>query len=131
MGIMTRARSDLVYDGESYQKGGVWPFVTGWVAYSEFSHGNFKEGFLKTYQMTEMQRFSKLYFKEVMSGDMVPDPSGEEDPAGCFIQSWSAMIYLYTIVRGLLGITPHVPESVTIYPYLARDWNILVKRLAR
>jgi glycogen debranching enzyme len=42
-GVRTRARSDPEYDGKSYQKGGVWPFVTGWVAYSEFSHGNFKK----------------------------------------------------------------------------------------
>jgi len=112
-GVRTRARSDPEYDGKSYQKGGVWPFVTGWVAYSEFSHGNFKEGFLKTYQMTEMQRSSKLYFKE-----------------GCFIQAWSATIYLHTVVRGLLGIAPHAPESVTICPYLTSDWDISVKRLA-
>ncbi len=129
-GVRTRARSDPGYDGKSYQKGGVWPFVTGWVAYSEFSHGNFKEGFLKTYQMTEMQQFSKLYFKEVMSGDVPPEPSEEEDPAGCFIQAWSATIYLYAIVRGFLGITPHAPESVTICPYLTRDWNISIKGLA-
>jgi GH15 family glucan-1,4-alpha-glucosidase len=129
-GVRTRARSDPEYDGKSYQKGGVWPFVTGWVAYSEFSHGNFKEGFLKTYQMTEMQRFSKLYFKEVLSGDVPPEPSGEEDPAGCFIQAWSATIYLHTVVRGLLGIVPHAPESVTICPYLTSDWDISVKRLA-
>ena len=129
-GVRTRARSDPEYDGKSYQKGGVWPFVTGWVAYSEFSHENFKEGFLKTYQMTEMQKFSKLYFKEVMSGDVPPEPSGEEDPAGCFVQAWSATIYLYTIVRGFLGVTPHAPKSVTICPYLTKDWNISVKRLA-
>ena len=128
-GVRTRARSDPEYDGKSYQKGGVWPFVTGWVAYSEFSHGNFKEGFLKTYQMTEMQRFSKLYFKEVLSGDVPPESSGEEDPAGCFIQAWSATIYLHTVVRGLLGVVPHAPESVTICPYLTSDWDISVERL--
>ena len=61
---------------------------------------------------------------------MPPEPSGEEDLAGCFIHAWSATIYLYTIVRGFLGITPHAPESVTICPYLASDWKISVKRLA-
>ncbi|MCD6197324.1 MAG: hypothetical protein J7K15_01945, partial [Deltaproteobacteria bacterium] len=129
-GVRTRARSDPEYDGKSYQKGGVWPFVTGWVAYSEFARGNFKEGFLKTYQMTEMQQFSRLYFKEVMSGDVPPEPSELADPVGCFIQAWSATIYLYTIVRGLLGVVPHAPESVTICPYLTDDWSISVERLA-
>ena len=163
MGRQTRARSDPAYDGKSYQKGGVWPFVTGWVAYSEFSHGNFKDGFLKTYQMTEMQRFSALSENQVIyhrggrggtqSFETVFSPLRDsshsaveskgmasslekstvpDSPscAGCFIQAWSATIYLYTIVRGFLGITPQAPESVTICPYLARDWNISVKRLA-
>ncbi len=129
-GVRTRARSDPEYDGKSYQKGGVWPFVTGWVAYSEFALGNFNEGFLKTYQMTEMQQFSRLYFKEVMSGDVPPEPSAASDPAGCFIQAWSATIYLYAVVRGLLGVEPHAPESVTICPYITSDWDISVEKLA-
>ncbi len=129
-GVRTRARSDPEYDGNSYQKGGVWPFVTGWVAYSEFARGNFKEGFLKTYQMTEMQQFSRLYFKEVMSGDVPPEPSAVADPAGCFIQAWSATIYLYAIVRGLLGVEPRAPESVTICPYITTDWGISAEKLA-
>ena len=129
-GVRTRAKSDPEYDGKSYQKGGVWPFVTGWVAYSEFVRGNFKEGFIKTYQMTEMQRFSRLYFKEVMSGDVPPEPSAVSDPAGCFIQAWSATIYLYAIVRGLLGVEPRAPKSVTICPYITAEWGISVERLA-
>ena len=79
---------------------------------------------------TRCFRRETAHFREVLSGDVPPEPSGEEDLAGCFIHAWSATIYLYTIVRGFLGITPHASESVTIGPYLARDWNISVKRLA-
>ncbi|NIA09270.1 MAG: hypothetical protein GWP10_05945, partial [Nitrospiraceae bacterium] len=129
-GVRTRARSDPEYDGNSYQKGGVWPFVTGWVAYAEFAHGNFQEGLQKIYQMTETQRFSKIYFKEVLPGDRAPEPSGEEGPAGCFIQAWSATIYLYSIVRGLLGVVPHAPESVTICPYITDEMEVSVEKLA-
>lgn len=128
-GIRTRARSDPEYDGNSYQKGGVWPFVTGWVAYSEFAHGNFAEGISRIFQMTEMQKFSHIYFKEVLPGDEYPTIAKSEHPAGCFIQAWSATIYLYTIVRGLLGVVPDAPESITICPYITETCNTSVEKL--
>ena len=53
----------------------------------------------------------------------LPDASFRHEP-------YHVTIYLHTVVRGLLGITPHAPESATICPYLARDRNISVKRLA-
>ncbi len=129
-GVRTRAKSDPEYDGNSYQKGSVWPFVTGWVAYSEFARGNFQEGYQKIRQMTEMQRFSRIYWKEVLPGDTQPESTEEEGPAGCFIQAWSATIYLYSIVRGLLGVVPHASKRVTICPYIADEMKISVEKLA-
>ncbi|MCK4811749.1 MAG: hypothetical protein KAS74_05705, partial [Methanosarcinales archaeon] len=46
------------------------------------------------------------------------------------IQAWSATIYLYAIVRGLLGVEPRAPESVTICPYITADWRISAEKLA-
>ncbi|VUT23858.1 MAG: Amylo-alpha-1,6-glucosidase [Candidatus Methanolliviera sp. GoM_oil] len=126
-GIRTRSKRDPEYDGKSYQKGGVWPLNTGWVAYSEFAHGKFEEGVSRILQMAEMQKFSPIYFKEVLSGDEHPKSSEIGYHGGCFIQAWSAAIYLYTIVHGLLGIDP---KNRIICPYIPENWkNISFKGL--
>ncbi len=130
-GIRTRAKSDPEYDGKSYQKGGVWPFSTGWVAYSEFAYNRFKQGVDRVFEMAEMQRFSPRYFKEVLPGDVHPIEASVEHPLGCFIQAWSAGIFLHSLVRGWLGVKPEAPKrELWICPYVPeRHRELSISRL--
>jgi len=118
-GIRTRAKSDPEFDGKSYQKGGVWPLCTGWVASAEFLYWRFRQGVDRVLEMAEMQRFSPRYFKEVLPGDVHPIEAKVEHPLGCFIQAWSAGIFLYSLVRGWLGVVPNAPQGeMQICPYV-------------
>lgn len=124
-GVRTRAKSDPEYDPRSYQKGGVWPFCTGWLARADFSNGRYAEGLANIRRFISGLGMGSNYFKEVLYGDMPPAGAHPVQPTGCFIQAWSASMFLSSIVEGLLGVSPlddKVP-NLRIVPYLQEGWN--------
>ena len=128
-GVRTRSKKDPDYDPRSYQKGGVWPFCTGWVALSEFRHGMFKEGLASAQRFVSALDMGSNYFKEVLYGDMPPMGQHPVQPTGCFIQAWSASMFLTSTVQGLFGITPRPSADpvagLRIVPYIGDDWKEL------
>ena len=118
-GVRTRAKSDPEYDGRSYQKGGVWPFTTGWVALAQFRYGRLSEGYDTILRMAEAQHFIPAYFREVLPGDGSIKEALSQHPLGCFIQAWSAGIYLYSLITGLMEVEPRARlAEATVCPYM-------------
>ncbi|RLE49879.1 MAG: hypothetical protein DRJ31_03280 [Candidatus Methanomethylicota archaeon] len=132
-GVRSRAKSDPEYDSRSYQKGGVWPFCTGWVAFSQFQYGRLDKGLDTILRMAEAQRLVTAYFKEVLPGDgpIKEVLTEHEHPLGCFIQAWSAGIYIYALIKGLAGVEPKAyVKQATICPFLSsRLSEILLEEL--
>ncbi|MGI0091964.1 MAG: amylo-alpha-1,6-glucosidase, partial [Nitrososphaerales archaeon] len=119
-GIRTMSRNDPEYDPRSYQKGGVWPFCTGWVARTEFIKRLYREGVGHVGSFVKGLDMGANYFKEVLYGDLPPTGKNPVQPTGCFIQAWSAGMFLSSIVEGLLGVDPGINQAsnVRITPYL-------------
>jgi hypothetical protein len=118
-GIRTMSSSDPDYDPRSYQKGGVWPFCTGWVAKTEFAKRHYSEGLLNVRRFVTGLDMGANYFKEVLFGDIVPTGKNPVQPTGCFIQAWSAGMYLSSVVEGLLGISPvSAIADAKLIPYI-------------
>jgi glycogen debranching enzyme len=132
-GVRTRAKSDPEYDPRSYQKGGVWPFCTGWLTRADFENGKFAEGLANIRRFIAGLGMGSNYFKEVLFGDMPPTGLHPVQPTGCFIQAWSASMFLSSIVEGLLGITPNeeMGANLRIVPYLKPEWEKIEVRNIR
>src|SRR5579875_593043 len=128
-GVRTRSNRDPEYDPRSYQKGGVWPFCTGWVALSEFRLGMFNEGLATTQRFVSALDMGSNYFKEVLYGDMPPMGQHPVQPTGCFIQAWSASMFLTSMVQGLFGIaprpTPGKNAELSVVPFIGEVWKEL------
>lgn len=125
-GVRTRSKSDPEYDGRSYQKGGVWPFCTGWVAGAEFSYGRYMEGLNCIFRTVKGLEYGANYFKEVLYGDIPPSGITPIHPSGCFIQAWSASIFLQSVVQWLLGIEPNENGyRIKVAPFLLPEWKKL------
>lgn len=130
-GVRTRSKTDPEYDPRSYQKGGVWPFCTGWVARADFSHERFTQGMANIKRFIRGLDMGANYFKEVLFGDMPPKGKYPVQPTGCFIQAWSASLFLSSIVEGLLGISPMRDDSadIQIVPYLDQLQDIQARNI--
>ncbi len=133
-GVRTRSNRDPEYDPRSYQKGGVWPFCTGWVALTEFKQGMYREGLETIGSFVKGLDMGSNYFKEVLYGDLPPAGQPPVQPTGCFIQAWSASMFLSSMIQGLLGVAPRRAEAevagdggigLEIIPYVNGDWNNL------
>ncbi|MHB8568220.1 MAG: amylo-alpha-1,6-glucosidase [Nitrososphaerales archaeon] len=134
-GVRTRSNKDREYDPRSYQKGGVWPFCTGWVALTEFKLGMYKEGLATIGRFVKGLDMGSNYFKEVLFGDMPPTGQHPVQPTGCFIQAWSAGMFLSSMIQGLLGISPRESEgndlAMNILPFVTGEWNDLFVKSIR
>lgn len=84
----------------------VWTLPTGLLALTCFSHGHAEQGLLLTRNIARTAQHGTLgTFKELI-------------PIGlCFVQLWSAALYIQAIIEGLLGINPDAARhSLTIAP---------------
>jgi hypothetical protein len=124
-GVRTRSRDDPQYDPRSYQKGGVWPFCTGWVTRAEFDYERYNEGFENFRRFVKGLGMGSNYFKEVLYGDLPPTGSLPVQPTGCFIQAWSASMFLSSVVEGLFGVSPFdsLEPRLRVLPYIRQDWG--------
>ncbi|MBX0331538.1 amylo-alpha-1,6-glucosidase [Oscillochloris sp. ZM17-4] len=86
--VHTRGREELV-----------WTLPTGLLALARFAHGRAAEGLRLAENIALTARSGALgTFKELI-------PQGL-----CFIQLWSAGLYLQAIIEGLLGVSPDAPS---------------------
>jgi len=131
-GVRTRSKKDPEYDGRSYQKGGVWPFCTGWVAGAEFAYDRYVEGLNCILRMAKGLEYGANYFKEVLYGDTPPIGTAPIHPGGCFIQAWSASMFLQSVVQGLLGVEPDENRyGLKVIPYILPEWKKLEVKCIR
>lgn len=98
--VHTRGREELV-----------WTLPTGLLALTAFANRRAARGLQLTRSIAHTARYGTLgTFKELI-------------PAGlCFIQLWSAALYLQAIFEGLLGLQPNAPaHHLVIAPCIPTD----------
>lgn len=91
----------------------VWTLPTGLLALTAFRYGRADLGVRMLQNIAETTRYGTLgAFKELI-------------PIGlCFVQLWSAGLYLQGIVEGLLGLRPLAHQHrLSIQPQLPSDWS--------
>lgn len=89
----------------------VWTLPTGLLALAEFAHGRTEAGLHLARRIAETTAHGTLgTFKELI-------PQGL-----CYVQLWSAALYLQIIFEGLLGLQPNAPaHELRINPALSAD----------
>ncbi len=100
--VHTRAREELV-----------WTLPTGLLALTEFRHGRADAGLHLLQNIAETASHGTLgAFKELI-------------PIGlCFVQLWSAALYLQCMLEGLLGLAPLAHRHLlTVDPCLPTGWG--------
>jgi glycogen debranching enzyme len=99
--VHTRSREELV-----------WTLPTGLLALALFAHGRAADGLRLAANIAATTRHGALgTFKELI-------PQGL-----CFIQLWSAAIYLQAIFEGLLGLCPDAPSHhLKVAPCMPADF---------
>ncbi|NOK62723.1 MAG: hypothetical protein GFH27_549293n32 [Chloroflexi bacterium AL-W] len=91
----------------------VWTLPTGLLALTAFRYGQADLGVRMLQNIAETTKYGTLgAFKELI-------------PIGlCFVQLWSAGLYVQGIVEGLLGIRPLAHQHrLSIQPQLPEDWS--------
>lgn len=129
-GVRTRAKSDPEYDPRSYQKGGVWPLCTGWVTCADFRWNRYEEGLRNIMRLANSLEIGSNYFKEILYGDIPPTGTTPVHPSGCFIQAWSAGVFLYAVITCLYGMMP-VAGGFSFTPYMADGWDRMAIKSVR
>lgn len=91
----------------------VWTLPTGLLALADFAHGRAKQGLKLLHAIGLTARTGTLgTFKELI-------PEGI-----CFVQLWSAALYLQIIVEGLAGVQPlaHL-HQLHLAPCMPEEWD--------
>jgi len=108
------------YDPIAYNNGGVWPFLTGFVACAEYEYHRPHSGYAHLRQLAQHTFDHALgYHPEILSGDYYR-PLDESVPH----QLFSSGMIITPLIRGVLGARP---DAV---PNARRDEAPLVLRLA-
>ena len=110
------------YDPMAYNKGGVWPFLTGFVATAEYAYQRPHSGFAHLKQTANLTfDFALGAHPEILSGDFYR-PLDEAVPH----QLFSSGMVITPLVRGLLGLRPDAPANKLIMsPQLPAAWDRL------
>jgi hypothetical protein len=96
----------------------VWTLPTGLLALTYFANGRAEAGLKLTQNIAKTAQYGTLgTFKELI-------PEGL-----CFVQLWSAALYIQAIVEGMLGIQPNAPQhTLHIAPCVPADLHPITLR---
>ena len=121
-GTRMLANSSPAYDPIAYNNGGVWPFLTGFVACAEYEYRRQHSGFAHVQQLANLGLDHSLgTHPEILSGDFYR-PLDESVPH----QLFSTGMVVTPFVRGLLGLRADAAkQSLRIAPQLPAAWDSL------
>lgn len=121
-GTRMLANSSPAYDPIAYNNGGVWPFLTGFVACAEYEYRRPHSGFAHLQQLANLGLDHSLgYHPEILSGDFYR-PLDESVPH----QLFSTGMVVTPFVRGLLGLRADAAkQTLKFAPQLPAAWDSL------
>ncbi len=121
-GARMLANSSSAYDPIAYNNGGVWPFLTGFVACAEYEYRRPHSGFAHLQQQANLGLDHSLgSHTEILSGDFYR-PLDESVPH----QLFSTGMVITPFVRGLLGLRADATkQTLRIAPQLPAAWETL------
>lgn len=121
-GARMLANTSPAYDPIAYNNGGVWPFLTGFVACAEYEYRRPHSGFAHLQQLANLGLDHSLgTHPEILSGDFYR-PLGESVPH----QLFSTGMVVTPFVRGLLGLRADAAkQTLRIAPQLPAAWDSL------
>ena len=108
------------YSPIAYNNGGVWPFLTGFVAAAEYEYDHPHSGFAHLGQLVSMTfDFVSGYHHEILSGDFYR-PLDESVPH----QLFSSGMVVTPLVRGLLGLRADaINRTLDFKPRIPAEWD--------
>jgi len=126
-GVRTVPKNEPEYDPEYGVRliGGVWPNLTGWVAYaSRIDHPEkMIEGMRNIYRISEVD--NPLAFKNVVPGQFPECLHGDSfQSRGMALSPWMPATFIWLAIDGLLGFRPQVTE-LSVQPHLPESWQWL------
>jgi hypothetical protein len=119
-GVRMLSNASSAYDPIAYNNGGVWPFLTGFVAAGEYRYARHHSGFHHLRQLAQLT-FAQAqgYHAEILSGDYYR-PLDESVPH----QLFSSGMVLTPLVRGLLGLIADAPNrELRVAPQFPAAWD--------
>lgn len=129
-GARMLSNESQAYDPIAYNNGGVWPFLTGFVACAEYEYRRPHSGYAHLRQLAQLTFDHALgYHPEILSGDYYR-PLDESVPH----QLFSSGMVITPFIRGLLGArvdtAPNAGEDVAnrvlrLAPQLPAAWDSL------
>lgn len=125
-GTRMLANTSPAYDPIAYNNGGVWPFLTGFVALGEYEYHHSISAFHHLIQTARLAQADALGFSsEIWSGDYYR-PLDTSVPH----QLFSSSPIISPFIRGTMGLRGDaIKEQLTIEPHLPAAWDSVdVKR---
>jgi len=121
-GARMLSNTSPAYDPIAYNNGGVWPFLTGFVACAEYEYRRPHSGFAHLRQLANLGLDHSLgYHPEILSGDFYR-PLDESVPH----QLFSTGMVVTPLIRGLLGLRADAArQTLRIAPQLPASWDSL------
>jgi hypothetical protein len=129
-GVRTVPKNEPEYDPEYGVRliGGIWPNLTGWVAYaSRLDHPEkMIEGMRNIFRVSEVD--NPLAYKNVVPGEFPECLHGETyQSRGMALSPWMPASFIWLAIDGLLGFRPQVTE-LSVQPHLPESWQWLAIR---
>ena len=127
-GVRMLSSRSPAYDPIAYNNGGVWPFLTGFVAAAEYEYHRSHAGFAHLRQLVQLTFDHALgAHPEILSGEF-HRPLDESVPR----QLFSAGMVITPFVRGLLGLRIEgAMRTLRLAPQLPAAWDALTVRNLR
>lgn len=127
-GVRMLSNRSSAYDPIAYNNGGVWPFLTGFVAAAEYEYRRAHAGLAHLRQLVNLTFDHALgYHPEILSGEFYR-PLDESTPH----QLFSSGMVVTPLVRGMLGLRADAANrSLRFAPQLPAGWDTLTLRSYR
>ncbi|HLF85327.1 MAG TPA: hypothetical protein VI837_14230 [Blastocatellia bacterium] len=125
-GTRMLANTSRAYDPIAYNNGGVWPFLTGFVAMGEYEYHHSISAFHHLIQTARLAQADALGFSsEIWSGDYYR-PLDTSVPH----QLFSSSPIISPFIRGTMGLRgDEIKKQLTVAPHLPAAWDSVdVKR---
>ncbi len=119
-GTRMLSNASKAYDPIAYNNGGVWPFLTGFVACGQYEYQRPHSAFAHLRQIAQLTFDHALgYHPEILSGDYYR-PLDESVPH----QLFSSGMVITPFIRGLLGLRAEASERrLRLVPQLPAVWD--------
>ncbi len=126
-GVRTVPKDEPEYDPEYGVRliGGIWPNLTGWVAYaSRIDHPEkMIEGMRNIFRISEVD--DPQAYKNVVPGQFPECLHGDTyQSRGMALSPWMPATFIWLAIDGLLGFRPQVTE-LSVQPHLPESWQWL------